>query len=572
MGARNDHKSIENSQIHPPKDFVTASDGDTLRRNLNAELEWSSNPWKLSVLDLADINAAPPTEVDGDRYILIEVASSVVDSGWDGAAINDIVEYSEDQDNWGNYTPSEGDTLYDKDANREYRFDGTDWVATTGAGSGGIYDGSGTVPTSVVATLTDDITFSGGASAGVVKIASDIKANGSDIAHLDFVGDDASDNETIYAQIRGHIDTNTANDELGELIFLCQGGSGTLYQRMRITEDGSIIIGATGTSDASVQIKDSGGVVDIDLDPNGTSTFTNDLKIDGVITLTETTTPSALTNYGKIYPKSDNLLYFQDGAGTEHSIDLDGSGGAAGLPTDYLTELKVNYVSATTIQIEAGSCRDSTDTDDIVLASNQNVAITTSGANGLDTGSEASNTWYYVYVIYDNADVLAEAGLLSTSSTSPTLPSGYDTFRRVGAVRNDGSSDFLKFYSSGSGRRKKIMYDEDGSTTQVLTAGGATSFTNVDCSSYIPSTSTFGYFQWGILPNNDTDYLDIRTDGGTGATPTHSFVRQGGDFAVDSSMRSQGTLHTNSTQVIEYLVSDAIADAFIVVRGYDDNL
>ena len=42
----------------------------------------------------------------------------------------------------------------------------------------------------------------------------------------------------------------------------------------------------------------------------------------GIITLQETTTPVALTNYGKIYTKDDNLLYFQDGAGTEYTITM----------------------------------------------------------------------------------------------------------------------------------------------------------------------------------------------------------------------------------------------------------
>jgi len=40
----------------------------------------------------------------------------------------------------------------------------------------------------------------------------------------------------------------------------------------------------------------------------------------GVVTLAETTTPTAVTDYGKIYPKSDNKIYFQDGAGAEHEI------------------------------------------------------------------------------------------------------------------------------------------------------------------------------------------------------------------------------------------------------------
>jgi hypothetical protein len=40
----------------------------------------------------------------------------------------------------------------------------------------------------------------------------------------------------------------------------------------------------------------------------------------GVLDIKETTTPTADTNHGKVYTKTDNKLYFQDGAGTEHEI------------------------------------------------------------------------------------------------------------------------------------------------------------------------------------------------------------------------------------------------------------
>lgn len=44
------------------------------------------------------------------------------------------------------------------------------------------------------------------------------------------------------------------------------------------------------------------------------------LLAPGVLTLAETTTPTAKTDWGKVYTKNDNKLYFQDGAGTEHEI------------------------------------------------------------------------------------------------------------------------------------------------------------------------------------------------------------------------------------------------------------
>jgi len=51
----------------------------------------------------------------------------------------------------------------------------------------------------------------------------------------------------------------------------------------------------------------------------GGSTGTEGSNKDAVL-LSETTTPTAIANYGKVYCKSDNKLYFQDGAGVEHEV------------------------------------------------------------------------------------------------------------------------------------------------------------------------------------------------------------------------------------------------------------
>lgn len=42
----------------------------------------------------------------------------------------------------------------------------------------------------------------------------------------------------------------------------------------------------------------------------------------GIVTLPETTTPTAEGSKGKVYTKNDNKLYFQDGGGTEHELDF----------------------------------------------------------------------------------------------------------------------------------------------------------------------------------------------------------------------------------------------------------
>jgi hypothetical protein len=60
---------------------------------------------------------------------------------------------------------------------------------------------------------------------------------------------------------------------------------------------------------------------DVNIDTDGTTTIWGDLSLTNwVLTIQETTTPWAETNFWKVYTKADNKLYFQDGAWTEHEI------------------------------------------------------------------------------------------------------------------------------------------------------------------------------------------------------------------------------------------------------------
>lgn len=104
-----------------------------------------------------------------------------------------------------------------------------------------------------------------------------------------------------------------------------------------------------------------------------------------------------------------------------------------------------NYSSV--ITADAVTLRKST--GESYLAKNVNVSpqIISSGANGLDAGSVAANTWYYLYLISDGTLV---RGLFSLSATAPTLPSGYTYFARVGAVRTGASGYLLQTLQYGN--------------------------------------------------------------------------------------------------------------------------
>src|SRR5690606_23875708 len=121
----------------------------------------------------------------------------------------------------------------------------------------------------------------------------------------------------------------------------------------------------------------------------------------------------------------------------------------------------VRYVNDYSVTIPAGvACRDGDDTMTLIVTTALTLNITTSGANGLDTGSEASNTWYYVWLIGDSSGTNPVAGILSASSTAPTLPSGYDSKRRMPiALRNDSTSAFIPFFvGCGWPYRPEILF------------------------------------------------------------------------------------------------------------------
>ncbi len=113
---------------------------------------------------------------------------------------------------------------------------------------------------------------------------------------LEFALNNSGNARTIYGDIYGAIMTNTAASEDGYLVLRTMR-LGTITEAVRILSSGNVGIGLTPTSN----------MVGLSIEA-------------GILTIKETTTPIADTNYGKVYTKSDNLLYFQDGVGTEHTI------------------------------------------------------------------------------------------------------------------------------------------------------------------------------------------------------------------------------------------------------------
>ncbi len=248
------------------------------------------------------------------------------------------------------------------------------------------------------------------------------------------------------------------------------------------------------------------------------------------------------------------------------------------LPTGYLDGLGIrrNATNPTyQMDILPGVCRSLDDTTDFFSAGTLTASITASGANGLDTGSEASNTWYYVWVIY-NPTTDTYAALLSLSSTAPTMPSGYTKRRRVGVVRNDGSSNFRQFSQVVNvGRARWYHYDDlTISETSVLTAGAATTYTDVDLAALVPPVSTLSILV--VAYSDDTQgigsHCEIRPNGASVATVCTRVYGSSDNVADPATAGDTFEQRTDGSQIIEYRNGVSGADSWIWVKGFVDIL
>jgi len=233
----------------------------------------------------------------------------------------------------------------------------------------------------------------------------------------------------------------------------------------------------------------------------------------------------------------------------------------------FIHEFHIAYDTASTVKIEPGVCVDEDNT--LFFRSNNDITvdITVSGANGLDTGSETSDTWYAVYVIADSTGQSAIAGLFSLSATAPTLPTGYNKFRRIGWIRNDAASNILKFSVRGDSNDRMVSYDVERSTVNILTGGNATTYADVNASAFIPPTSRVGVLHMHFDPQSASNTLQIREDGSTITNSLYHFAAGGAQV-----FRIHVEIPVSSSQIFEYKVTNTNDTFDVHILGYRETL
>jgi len=103
-------------------------------------------------------------------------------------------------------------------------------------------------------------------------------------------------------------------------------------------------------------------------------------------------------------------------------------------------EISNNISNPTTqIDIANGICRTIDDSDNIDLASGLTIDITVSGDGGLITGSVAALSWYHVLIGKKAGSIVA------CFSPNNVKPATWDSYRRIGNVKTDASSNISAF-------------------------------------------------------------------------------------------------------------------------------
>lgn len=274
----------------------------------------------------------------------------------------------------------------------------------------------------------------------------------------------------------------------------------------------------------------------------------------------------------------------------------------------YIEGLNISVASTTAIGIAPGQCRDSSNNIDMPVgyvnleggvypapfnspavtsnfypAINPNgyglpnyplypmglyVSSAVNGVNGLDQGAIAASSFYCIYLIADSRNVNPTAGLLSLYSNAyPLMPNGYDSVRLIGFVQTDASKHFTSASVLNMKNARQFLLQPEVS---VLAAGTATTFTAIDLSGAIPTTTD--PFVVAILdvlftPAAIGDVVQFRP---TGSTATAGLVTVVGAAAgVPQQQYVQVICGVGASKPeVDYLVTSSSDAVTVLVNNY----
>jgi hypothetical protein len=240
----------------------------------------------------------------------------------------------------------------------------------------------------------------------------------------------------------------------------------------------------------------------------------------------------------------------------------------------FFRNLSVKVASNTTVTVAADAIVTSNGSTFQTTALSGTINLGTNGvANALDAGTIASNTFYYIWAIA-KADGTT-AGLASTSSSAPTLPSGYAYKARIGTVKTaSGSAQLMGTWQLGRTTQYVVGLGQTSSVV-VMTSGiagnvGTPTWAAVSVSNFVPPTAA----RISLMLSSGI------TASGCMAAPNNSY---GGNASLANMppmlINGAGTVNQNVSMVGQFILestnvyyASSQANALLGCMGWEENL
>lgn len=238
------------------------------------------------------------------------------------------------------------------------------------------------------------------------------------------------------------------------------------------------------------------------------------------------------------------------------------------IPFLYISGMNVSVASTTVMALAPGQCRDNNDVLDIPFPIPYFINSAVVGIGGIDTGALAASTNYSIWAIADSSGKHVPGAILSLwSNVAPIMPLGYDSRRLIGFVSTDGSTHFTAASVLNNSTNRGFFLSP---AVSVLSGGNATSFTAIDLSTPIPTTTDPFVIAIGTLtfiPAAIGDTVQFRP---TGSTATANLVTIVG-IAAGVAQTNQVVLHcgvASSKPEVDYKVTSSSDSASLSISGY----
>ena len=188
-------------------------------------------------------------------------------------------------------------------------------------------------------------------------------------------------------------------------------------------------------------------------------------------------------------------------------------------------------------------------------------------AGALDTGAIAASTWYHAHEIKRPDTGIVDA-CISLSATTPTvggnIPSAYSLSRRIGSMRTNGSSQWIKF----SQLEDEVLWDVTAADAVNVTTDTVSHLLTMSVPTGIPVLALFhGQVQGGDgrIYFSSPDKSDESVLGGN--MSMGGYASTGGSVGSGFSQR----VRTNTLGQIRYKAFAASSVMFLNTAGWVDS-